>query len=69
MWGPTFGGRAVPTKLTMTFTLINHLDSSADLYVAHAQATTVPLLITHPSSPDSVTREQFPTSTGYGKRY
>jgi hypothetical protein len=55
----------VPTKLTMTFTLLNQLDSSADILVAHRQDTTTPLPVTMPSSPDAVTRVQYPTSTAY----
>jgi len=65
MWGRHLGGRAVPTKLTMTFTLMNQLDSTADILVAHSQDTTTPLPITMPSSPDGVTRVQYPTSTAY----
>jgi tyrosinase len=41
------------------------MDSPADIFLAHAQDTSIPLPVTFPSPPDSVTREQFPASTGY----
>jgi hypothetical protein len=49
----------------MTFTLLNQLDATADILVAHSQDTTTPLPITIPASSDGVTRVQYPTSTAY----
>jgi tyrosinase len=51
--------------MTMTFTLVNQMDAPADIFLAHAQDTSIPLPVTFPSPPDSVIRNQFPASTSY----